>query len=344
MSKNRDVNNVSIITPLPSGNNFIGKIEPYNLNKQVGADISLMGEMHVASTIKLTGATFVGTILDTNFWTPTLANSGTAVIGGGQLTLATNNILPGGAASALSTRRARYVAANSNKFRGQIQLGDLGVDGNVRTWGACDGTDGACFMLSGVNLCVYTSNAGIKTIVTSGGFNGEYGTHYSLTTNCTTYEITWTNKVVIFEIDGAVLHIVTASGAPWTSTVTLPVELTNINFSEYDGEHYLYARVASIVRIGEYRTTPIYFHASENATYNLKYGAGLLHKFILNSAGGAGNVATLYDSIDASGQIIAVITTSKAELNELDYGVGFSNGLTLKLDDASAADVTIIYE
>ena len=99
------------------------------------AENTPMDELRVAEATRLVGTVLNGTTIDSNFWTSTLANNGTATQGNNQIVLGsstTNN----GSSILQSVRTARYVASISNRFRAQVQLGDTGVADNTRRWGA----------------------------------------------------------------------------------------------------------------------------------------------------------------------------------------------------------------
>ena len=129
-----------------------------------GVEMTPMDELRVAEATRIVGSTFNGTTIDPNFWTSTLANNGTASQANGQIVLGsstTNN----GLSILQSVRTARYIGSISNRFRSQIQLGDVGVDNNTRRWGMFDGTDGAYFQLSGTILTARVIKGGSPTTV-----------------------------------------------------------------------------------------------------------------------------------------------------------------------------------
>jgi len=96
--------------------------------------------------------------------------------------------------------------------------------------------------------------------------------------------------------------------------------------------------VASIYGFGQLRTEVTY-KVVTNAPVVCKYGAGRLHRVIINS--NAGTDVTLYDNTAASGTIIAVLTTIEA--TSLEFNCPFFIGLTA-VPSVAAVEVTIIYE
>jgi len=305
-----------------------------------------MGEMRVVEPVKLVGATFIGTTLDPNFWLTTgTANGGTVAQASGQVTLATNTTA-NGAAELSSVRRGRYVAGSSMRYRAVVQT-DSGLANNKRRWGVGDWValptlvDGAFFQLDGTTFSIVTLKGGTPTTVSSGSFNGLYGSSYTLDTNVHTYEIYWTNSKVYFVIDGSMLHTVNASATTWTNTVTFYLGADNINSSNLNVNKNLYIRVMSIARLGTLQSAPIYKHITTAATTICKYGAGTLHSIIINTP--ANQTLTIYDNITNSGTIIGVISLGNNTVPmELHYDLDFYTGLTIV--NSGTIDASIIYE
>lgn len=134
-----------------------GVTSPIKIEDKYGwvVEATPMDELRVINPVRLAGATFVGTTVDTNFWTVTNANGGTTTQASGAVTLKTNTTL-NGSTILQSVRKGRYTGGSANRFRAQVELGDVGVSGNVRRWGCFDGTDGAYYKLSGTTLYACT--------------------------------------------------------------------------------------------------------------------------------------------------------------------------------------------
>lgn len=296
-----------------------------------------MDEMRTISPVRLVGSNFVGTVIDPNFWTPTVVNSSTATQANGQLTLASGTNAAG-AITVQSFRSARYVGGSSNRYRGLIQLGDTGTNGNARRWGAFDGTNGAFFRISSSTLSACTMIGGVATCTNSSSWNGAQTV--PTMTSCNTYEIYYTNKNVYYIINGTLAHTASFPANPWTATMNLPARVDNTNTSNTTSVT-LKCRVQTIYRLGELLTAPIYKRISTATTTICKYGAGVLHHIVINNP--TNNTITVYDNTAGSGTAIAIIAPGALGTPiSLDYEVPFFTGLTIVT--AGTPDLTIVYE
>ncbi len=90
-----------------------------------------------------------------------------------------------------------------------------------------------------------------------------------------------------------------------------------------------------------------YSHITSNATTALKHEGGKLFTITINTKGGSSNVATVYDSSDNSGNVIAVIDTT-ANVTTLkfggDAGLQLTKGLCVITATGTAGDITVTYE
>lgn len=292
-----------------------------------------MDELRVAEATRLVGTTFIGTTIDPNFWTSTLANNGTASQANNQITLGsstTNN----GSSILQTVRRARYVASISNRFRATIQLGDIGVADNTRRWGMFDGTDGAYFELAGTTLSSCIIKTGSRTAV---------ATLSAPTTNATNYEIYVTNSKVYFVIGGVLVATHNATTATWADTINLPVRIDNIN-SGSTTNSTISVRVASITRLGKLETAPTYRNITGvNTSQILKYGAGMIHNIIIGTPVNNATIS-IYDNISGTGTPITVLTLpALATPFQIDLHVGFSTGLNI-VPSSTSLNLTVVYE
>jgi hypothetical protein len=329
---------------LPAGTASLGKIrlEDDLFNKE--ALISPTRQLQVASGVRLVGSAISGSVLDTNFWTATTANSATVTQSGGVILL-TSGTDADGLAQVQSVRVARHVSSNENYYRALHRVGDTGTADNLREWGvqSSDGNDAALFRLSGTTFQVITKSGGSQIAVSSGSFNGDGGASYSLNTNVHTYQIWYLASAIRFIIDDVLIHTISATSTRLTQNTNFKIHAKNLN-SGNTTSVTLETWVAAIVRLGEYMTRPHYYNlANVNETRTLKGGPGSLHRIVVNDANASGTL-TLYDNTSASGTKIATIAaTDLTAGNSLDYGLDFFNGLTY-VSDSSPGDFTFVYE
>lgn len=240
------------------------------------------------------------------------------------------------------------------RYRAVIQLGDTGTAHNKRRWGIGWGstempavTDGAYFQIDGTTFGIRIKKTNSETVayaIDSGSFNGVLGATWTPTTDATTYEIYWTSTRIWFVVGDDILHTITASSASWADTRSFHVFMDSLN----DGTGLaasvtMKVRVATIYRMGKIETNAQYLHISGNAaTWNVKYSAGALHKFIFNNT--TGTSVTLYDAAAGTTNAIGIITTASASLGSWDYGkMPFYNGLTI-VTVGNGLDATVVFE
>jgi hypothetical protein len=81
-------------------------------------------------------------------------------------------------------------------------------------------------------------------------------------------------------------------------------------------------------------------HINTNTTTVCKRGMGMFLFVTINALGGTGSTATVYDGVDATGTLLAVIDTSLA-MGTLGYEVLVTVGLTVVTAGGTPADLTI---
>ena len=295
-------------------------------------------ELRTVTPVRLVGSTFVGTVIDTNFWTTSITTSGTATQANGEVTLGCGASATG-AIVFQSNRKARYVGGVANRYRAQIQFGDNGVVNNVKRWGMFDGTDGAYFMFSGTSCYVATRRGGVETAVLSTAWNRS--TTLPTFTDCSTYEIYVNNRRVHFVISGVLVHTVDSVSQTWTATTTLPSRADNTNVGSVTNSN-MKIRVQTIYRLGEMETLPTYKVINSATMTICKYGAGNLHRVVVNTPTSA--AISIFDSLGVTGTAsIGVIDSGNtASPYYLDYHIPFQNGLTILT--AGSPNLTIVYE
>lgn len=84
-----------------------------------------------------------------------------------------------------------------------------------------------------------------------------------------------------------------------------------------------------------------YTHVDTNASQICKSGSGVFYTLTINTRGSA-TAASLYDSVTASGSLIAVIDTTLSTTAFI-YNLKFENGLTIKTAGVTAADLTVAW-
>lgn len=307
------------------------------------------GELRVAPVTLLVWAAFEGTVLDPNFWTPTVANDGTAAVVDGDLTISTKTTA-NWSSSVYSVRRARDVPWASLRARLTVNVNNTGVANNVRTWGIANWasmptiTDGAYFKLNGTTFSVEVIDGGTPVNVTS--FNGRLGSTYELDTDVHEYEIYYVARTVYFTIDGKLLHTYSITENSWSATMEHHLHFNTVNSNGATTGNSIVIHSAWIARLWELKSQPTFgYQSGTTAWVVFKYGAWDLHELLISWVS-QNSVVTLFDNTAASGKIIWSSGAMWAQTRPLsmDFAwVWFSNGLTLLITGASS-NVTVIYE
>lgn len=306
------------------------------------AENTPMGEIRAVEPYRLSGGTFTGSTLDSNYWVDSTGTGGTTVVSGAQCVISTGTNLSN-SISLQSVAVARYVGGAANRFRSVIRLPDAGVANNTRKWGAFDGTNGSYFQLSGTTFSIATLKDGTATTVSSGSFNGSLGSTLTITDQTVhTYETYWTNSKVHFSFDGDLLHTVKASTNTWSSMMHFPIRYENTN-SGISTNVSMNIRTGTIYRLGKELTAPKYrYIIGNNNTTACKVGPGVLHRIIANDGAG-GSFINIYDNTAASGTTIGIINTANLSIPApLEFGCPFYTGLTISA--TNTVNFTVIYE
>jgi len=310
------------------------------LRKRVA--ISPSGVLRADKTVALISASFIGTTLDVNYWTSTVANAGTNTLGSGQAVLRTNTTADGSAALE-SKHTARFIGPTINYFHGVVRLSTAGTTNNVRRWGVFNADNGFFFQLSASTFSVISRRATVDTTVSSGSFNGT-STTFTMDTNAHVYEIFYNDMYVWFFIDNVLYHTVTGSTATLAASLNLKITMSNTNSGGSISDVQMEARSVSVARIGEVEHKSQYVRiAAGLATTIVKYGPGTIKRININTHGAGANTLTVYDNIAASGTVIALIDTVAAG-EEKEYNAEFFTGLTVVSATGTGADLTIEYE
>jgi len=305
------------------------------------AFISPTGGLSINPQPRLVGSNFDGATKDTNFWTEAVANGG-LVTQSGEIELNTRtgaSVVADGTAQYNSVRSARFVVGSALMFAGIFKFVTAGTANNVRRMGAYDTNDGFYFELDGTTFSVGSRKSTSDTLVSSGSFNGAYGTTWTpTTTDYYKFDIEWIPLGAIFYVNGQILHKWVAGHL--TNRMTLPIRFENNNSAGQDAEVAFDCLGVVIMRYGPLITNPTYYHLSgDAATHLLKVGAGVLQRMVLNNT--TGTSLTLYDGVSAGGIVIGVITSKV--VGAWQYDLPFSNGLTI-VTVGNGLDATVIYE
>jgi len=336
-----------IATPLPSSLSSDSRLKTETTitgqqNTSRHTWVSPTNTLNINESSRLVGTNFDGTTKDTNFWTESGSAGGT-IVQTGEIKLLTNTTA-NGTAKYTSVRRARFVVGSALLFTGAFKFNDTITEANnVRRCGAYDANNGYFFELDSSRFSVGTRKEdGTTTLVSTGDFNGNLGTTFTPSSNVYyKLDIEYTPLGAFYFVNGTLLH--QSVGGHLTRFLTLPITIENINNNDNTTAVTFDCLGVAITREGQLVTNPAYAHITAATTHLLKVGAGSLHRIIINDPLPQITM-TVYDNIAATGDIIAIIVLgAKATAPvPLEYGLPFSNGLTVVLDTLS--DITIVYE
>ena len=308
------------------------------------------GALAVDTTIRLVGPQFVGSTIDSEFWT--LANNGTAsaaALADGVVSL-TSGTANSGSGSLISGATGRFLFVNPNEFRMLSRVTDTTVADCTRRWGAFNVTagtpwtldNGFYFSLDGTGaLSVNHKRTGVAAVsVASGSFNGDVST-YTMDTNVHAYEILYFEAAAWFVIDTVFIHKFVPTTTKLTDNFTMFIGAESVNSAGGTTSGVMEVFATSMLRIGAETTVPHYVNITTNTTTILKRSAGRLHRVVVNEFN-TSNTMTIYDNSAASGAIIGTVSSSTE--GPFDYGVEFHTGLTIVTAGGSAGDVTVVYD
>jgi hypothetical protein len=311
-----------------------------------------------AELVRLTGPDWgPGTTIDSNFWTIFNNGAGSGVaLSGGVVTL-TSGTANNGEGNFTSVRKARYVTTLTNYYHACANLSATGGANTTRIFGpftyaaAPAVQDGFYFSYNGTTstLSVNAVNAGgAATSVASGSFNGEV-TSYTLDANMHVFDIMYNMSAVYFIIDNVLIHKMAPTTAPLSSTMTLQCSAACFNSASGTVSAGLVIWENTIMRCGSTTCRPqsAYIFSGGNGNVLLKRGAGTLQRLVLNNPGTNTNTLSIYDGLDATGTLKAVITnvsTSGAVGAFTEFNMDFYTGLFMVAATGTASVWTVIYD
>lgn len=330
----------STTSPLPS-------VQNVSLLDRIGLAIksTLFGQIKVAETHRKAGGVFNGSSLDPNYSTTTAANGSVSVLNGEAVL---DTTVDSGSSAILTTIGvARYIASNSNVFRGTVRVTTTSATNNARSWGAFDGTafaNGYWFRLNNSTFQIVTANNGVLTTTANGSFNGDYPT-YTLDTKYHDYEILYSGRKVMFTIDGALIHTVEAGEEPIVAIRHLKPFMSSVS-TGVGAVAGLRTLSLTISLLGTPKTQPLNRHIAGTTTGTLiKTGPGTLRMLSVNSSTNVSQI-TVYDALSASdsSKIIADIKLNvSAPPVPLPYEWDFNTGLYVVIA-GTGTDISIGYE
>ncbi len=335
-----------IAVPLPSELSSDGRLKSESTlsgkeNTERHVWVNPTDELSVSPVYRMVGTAFDNTVLDPNFWTPTLVN-GTITQSGAAVHLQTSAAI-NSSATYDSKRKARFVAGSAQLFVGAYNFEDAGIAGNVRRFGPYDDDNGFYFELDGTTFSIGSRKATADTLVGSGSFNGNYGSTWTPTAGAHyKYSIEFTPIAAIWYVNSQKLHSI--KGSHLSDTMTLPIRMENVNTTnntdielECDGTY--------IARQGELHTNPTSKYIYGTSVTVCKYGAGILNGIIISAVSNGADI-NIYDGLLITDPVIWESGNLPAKTEPLAipmYGLPFSDGLTIEIKDSNAG-VLAVYE
>lgn len=309
-----------------------------------------MGTLDVDQPYRLVGTAFVGTTIDTTFWTATSGGTGASVSAATPgIIILTSGTAAAGYANFITVRAARFIFAHPHKFRCITRLTAAVVANSTRRWGAFTAAggppvvpvDGFWFEQTdaGVLTLNCRNNSGTITTVSSGSFNGNISA-YVVDTNAHAYEIIHFLGSATYFIDGELLHTFRPTTTMLSSTFTLPAQFQSTS-SAISSSAVMEVWAGMILRLGRDNAAPIWLNRAGAVTAAIaKNGPGVLRTLTVNTDGINGTII-LYDALTATNPIMSIVADN---MNPTAWNLDlpFYTGLTYTT--TGAQNITLIFE
>jgi len=309
-----------------------------------------MGTLDVDQPYRLVGTAFVGTTIDTTFWTATNGGTGSGVSAAtAGIIILTSGTAAAGYANFITVRAARFIFAHPHKFRSIVRLTVATVDNSTRRWGAYTAAggppvvpvDGFWFEQTGAGVLTLNcrNNSGTITTVSSGAFNGNISA-YVVDTNAHSYEIIHFLGSATYFIDSELVHTFRPTTTMLSSTFTLPAQFQSIS-SAITSSAVMEVWAGMILRLGRDSAAPIWLNRAGAVTAAIaKSGPGVLRTLSINSNGANGTIV-LYDALTATNPIMSIVPDNMIP-TAWNLDLPFYTGLTYTT--TGAQNITLIFE
>lgn len=303
------------------------------------ARVTFDGTLFTNTLYRIVGSSFSGSVKDPNFWNETIAGSG-VITQGGKINLITG-ITANSSAIYQTARLARFISGVYSMNKAVIKMTTPPQINNIRRWGVFNDSNGFFFQFDGLVFSIGWLNNGVPTLINNGNFNGELSPAIVPDGLIHVYYIVYNQHSINFYYDKKLLHVLTATTNNFCNTLDLPNTILNTNYNGNTTNNQIDCLILTTARLGELNSEAKYFHISGvAATYNLKYGAGKLHRIVFNNT--SGTSVTIYDNTIAAAPIVGIITTTAGQAS-MEYDVAFNTGLTI-VTLGNNLDATVIYE